>query len=239
MPLSVEGGDVVLHDGGVAAATLGREHVEVVVPAVGLAVLLVEAVLSEGVAALGAEEVLRVPRLVQRRHTFVKDGAVAVGTAGGEEVVVVGFAVRLAVALEEVAGAQLLVAVGAGEVLGVPGLAQGRDHLADDGLVAGATAALLRGGDALLRHVGSQGAEHTIQLVDRGRGGRGLLGRRGRGCRREERRGGCWGGRRGALGRLLRLGVRRVYLRLEAAGVDLEVAQGRHQVVQLLGGRGG
>lgn len=74
MPLGVEGGDVVLHDGGVASATLGGEHVEVVVPAVGLAVLLVEAIVAEGVPALSTEEVLRVPRLVQRRHAFLSQG---------------------------------------------------------------------------------------------------------------------------------------------------------------------
>lgn len=123
VPLCVEGGDVVVHDGRVAAATLGREHVEVVVAAVRLPVLLVEAVVAERVPALGAEEVLRVPGRVQRRHAFVEDGAVAVGAARGEQVVVVDLAVRAAVALEEVLGAQLLVAVGAREVLGVPGLA--------------------------------------------------------------------------------------------------------------------
>lgn len=71
MPLGVEGGDVVLHDGSVAATALGSEHVVVVVFAVGLAILLVEALVAEGVAALAAEEVLRVPRLVQRRHAFL------------------------------------------------------------------------------------------------------------------------------------------------------------------------
>lgn len=56
---------------------------------------------------------------------------------------VVGLAVREAVALEEVAGAELLAAVVAREMLRVPGAAQGGDHLADDRLVAGAAAPLL------------------------------------------------------------------------------------------------
>lgn len=73
MPLGVERRDVVLHDGAAAAAALGREHVKVVVLAVRLAVLLVEAVLAELLAALRAEEVLRVPRLLQRRHAFLWD----------------------------------------------------------------------------------------------------------------------------------------------------------------------
>ena len=42
MPEGVEGRDVVLQDGPGAAAALGRKHVEVILPAVGLAVLLVE-----------------------------------------------------------------------------------------------------------------------------------------------------------------------------------------------------
>ena len=37
-----------------------------------LAVLLVEAVLAELAAALGAEEAVRVPRLSQRRHAFLQ-----------------------------------------------------------------------------------------------------------------------------------------------------------------------
>ena len=72
MPLAVQGGDVVLHDGPVAPVALRREHVEVVVAAVRLAVALVEPVLAELLAALGAEEVLRVPRFLERCDTFLK-----------------------------------------------------------------------------------------------------------------------------------------------------------------------
>lgn len=64
MPLCVERGDIVLHDGLVAAAALGREHVEVVGAAVRLPVALVEAVLAELLPALRAEEVLCVPGLL-------------------------------------------------------------------------------------------------------------------------------------------------------------------------------
>ncbi len=77
---------------------------------------------------------------------------------------VIGFAVRMPVAFEEVAGAQLLVAMGADKMLRVPGFAKGRDHLADDGLVAGAAASLLGRIDALSVHVSLKGAEHRIQL---------------------------------------------------------------------------
>lgn len=69
---------------------------------------------------------------------------------------VVRLAVRVAVPLEEVAGAEFLLAVGADEVLRVPGLAQRRDHLTHNRLVASAATALLR-------------CVHTLQtLVEQG-----------------------------------------------------------------------
>lgn len=121
MPLSVQGGHVVLHDGTVAAAALGRKQVEVVVAAVRLAVLLVKAVLAELFAALGAEEVLRVPGLLECRHAFIKDGAIAVRTSGGEQVVIVGFTVGAGISFEEVSGSQFLITVGANEMFRMPG----------------------------------------------------------------------------------------------------------------------
>lgn len=72
MPLAVERGNVILHDGPVAPVALGREHVEVVVAAVRLAVALVEPVLAKLLAALGTEEVLRVPGLLERRDAFLE-----------------------------------------------------------------------------------------------------------------------------------------------------------------------
>lgn len=71
MPLAVERRDVALRDGHRAALALEREQGEVVVLAVRLAVLLLEAVLAELAAAFRAEEVVRVPRLVERRHAFL------------------------------------------------------------------------------------------------------------------------------------------------------------------------
>lgn len=64
MPLAVQRGYIVLHDGSIAATALGREHVEVVLAAVGLAVPLVEALFAELLTALGTEEVLGVPGLL-------------------------------------------------------------------------------------------------------------------------------------------------------------------------------
>lgn len=78
---------------------------------------------------------------------------------------IVVFAIGASVALEKVARAQFLGTVIAGEVLGVPGFPERRDDLADDGLIAGVTAALLRRIDTLPRHIRLQVPKHTIQLI--------------------------------------------------------------------------
>lgn len=72
MPLRVQGGNIVFHDSLIARPTLGSEHIKVVVPTVRLPLALMEAFLAELLAALGAEEVLHVPRLLQRGHTFLQ-----------------------------------------------------------------------------------------------------------------------------------------------------------------------
>lgn len=72
MPLAVERGYIILHNSAIAAAAFGREHVEIILATVRLAVPLVEAFLAELFAALGAEEVLSMPSLLQSRHAFLK-----------------------------------------------------------------------------------------------------------------------------------------------------------------------
>jgi len=73
MPLTVERRYIILHDSAVAAAALGREHIEVVFAAIGLAIPLVETLLAELLATLGAEKVLGVPGLLQSGHTFLEE----------------------------------------------------------------------------------------------------------------------------------------------------------------------
>lgn len=77
---------------------------------------------------------------------------------------VIRLAVRMAVAFEEVTGAELLFAVAAQEVLRVPGFAQRRYHLADYRLVARVAASLLGRVHTLAVHVSLQTAQHRIQL---------------------------------------------------------------------------
>lgn len=72
MPLGVQGGDVVFHNGTIAAVAFGGEHFEIVVAAVRFAVTFMEAIFAKLLAALGTEEMLCMPGLIQSRNTFLK-----------------------------------------------------------------------------------------------------------------------------------------------------------------------
>ena len=63
---------------------------------------------------------------------YVENRSVAVRAARREQVMIVRLAVRLAVALEKVLGAELVAAVEADKVLRVPRPAEGRHHLSID-----------------------------------------------------------------------------------------------------------
>ena len=80
------------------------------------------------------------------------------------ERVVAVFTVRFAVSLEEVLSAELLVALVAGETLGVPGGAQGCDHLPHYRLPAGRADSLLLYLNSLLVHVLLQVSQHHVQV---------------------------------------------------------------------------
>ena len=117
VPLPIQGTDVTVLDGLGAAPALGREYAEEARLAEGLTVAVVEAVLAEWLAAVGAGEALGVPGGVQGGDALVQDGFLAASASRGEETVVVCLAVGSAVAFEKVLGAEFLVAMGAGEVL--------------------------------------------------------------------------------------------------------------------------
>ncbi len=68
VPLGVEGGDVALHDGLLTPLAARGKLLVVALPAEGLVVLLVEALGAKVLATERAEEVLRVPGLVQGAH---------------------------------------------------------------------------------------------------------------------------------------------------------------------------
>jgi len=71
----------------------------------------------------------------------------------------------MTVPFEKVACAQLLGTMVARKVLRMPGLAQGRDHLANNRFVTGITAPFLGGVDSLTAHFGLQTAQHRVQLI--------------------------------------------------------------------------
>lgn len=62
--LTVERWNVVLHDCTIATSALWSEHVEVVVATIGFSITFMEAIISELLTALSAEEVLGVPGLI-------------------------------------------------------------------------------------------------------------------------------------------------------------------------------
>lgn len=160
MPLCIQRRDKVLHDGPIATTASRSKHVKVVIATVGPAVLLVKAVLSKRLAALGTEEVFRVPGLVQGCYAPVFDGPVAVGTFGGKQTVVILLAVSLAISLKERLGAKLLVALGAHKVLRMPRLAQRCYDLSCDGLLACSTRSLRHGLHPVPRHIRVEMAQH-------------------------------------------------------------------------------
>lgn len=66
------------------------------------------------------------------QRSYVQNGAVAVSATWREKIVVVGLAVRLALPLEEIPRAQLLITVGAREVFRMPCFSQSGDHLKEE-----------------------------------------------------------------------------------------------------------
>lgn len=162
VPEGVEGRNVVLQDGPGTAATFGGEHVKVILPAIGLAIFLMEPFGTKEGSTLGTEEVLRVPRSVKGCHHFIQDGAIAVVAAWREEVVIVLFTVGLSIPLKEVPGSNLLLAVGADEMLWVPRLPHGGHNLPSNGLLAGPADTLGNCGNTQFVQVRLQAPQHAI-----------------------------------------------------------------------------
>ena len=101
--------------------------------------VLEEVAIGEGHLALLAHEAAGVPLHVQRGDEVVGDGQVAAAALGGELVEVTCLAVGCVVLLVEPVVPKLLATGGAAEALGVEGLAESRDTLVQDWLLAVAT----------------------------------------------------------------------------------------------------
>lgn len=97
-----------------------------------------------------ALEALLVPLAFQGGNGLLRDGLLATATLGSVQALVVGRAVRFAVALEEgLTGELLLAGSTADEVLQVPGFAHGFYHFLGDHLPAGSADGLELGLEAL------------------------------------------------------------------------------------------
>jgi len=153
MPLHIEGGDVVLSDGVAATPTLGCELLEVAVLAVGTVILLMEAIIPKLFSTVCTKKVLWVPSLVQSRNTLVQDRTLAVTTPGGEQMMVILLTVRFSIPFEEVPSAQLLVTMGAIEMLRVPGSTKSCDNLSNYRFVTGCANSFLGCFNALFVHI--------------------------------------------------------------------------------------
>lgn len=165
MPLCVERGDVILHNGFAATPAFGCKHIEIIGPAIRFAIPFMKTFFPKLLPTLGAEEVLCVPCLLKGCHTFLKNKinllifvipllsttnnfgefqilatnienwSVAVRASRWEQIVVIRFAIGPAVTLEEVPRAQFLVAMSAGEMLRMPRAAQSSDDLNQNSLL--------------------------------------------------------------------------------------------------------
>lgn len=162
VPEGVESRDVVLQNGPCTASTLGRKHVKVVLPAIRLPILLMEALWPKERSTLSTEEVFRVPCPVQGSHNFIQYRSIAVVAAWGEEVMVVLLTVGLTITLKEVSGAYLLLTVSAHKVLGVPSTPHSSNHLSNDWLTAGPTHPLGHCLHAQFMEVRLQAAQHVV-----------------------------------------------------------------------------
>jgi hypothetical protein len=188
MPLAVQSGNVVFHDGPIAARTLWCKHIIVIGATIRFAVTFMEPFLAKLVPALSAEKVLCVPRLLQSCHTFlekkykkrlshrlqeqpppyatyIQNRTITVGTTWTEQIMIIWFTIRKTVPFKKVTCTQLLVAMVTRKVLWMPGLAQSGDHLSNNWFVASVTTPLLGGIHPLTAHFGLQTAQHRIQLI--------------------------------------------------------------------------
>jgi len=112
-----------------------------------------EGLCGDGVLALVAAEAIAMPFHIHGHHRRIRDGLLAFGAPGGEEVLVVLLAVGLAVLLvERLIGQRLLAGSAATEAFLVPTLAHGADGPLEDGLLAAGTGGGVPLHEALVAH---------------------------------------------------------------------------------------
>lgn len=147
VPERAERRDVVIQNGALAALAARGEQLQEVPATIGAALTLVETLISEGLPAADAAEMLWMPMGAQGRNHLMSDGLVAEATSGREALEVALGAEGGSIFLEETAASQGGGTATANEVLGVPGTAQGRHHLPSNRFTAGATKTFGLGGN--------------------------------------------------------------------------------------------
>lgn len=164
MPLSIESGDVILHDWHSTATTLWCKHLKVILPAVCFSVLFMEVLISKHATTLGTEEMFRVPHALQGCDAFVNNWSIAVCTARSKQIVVVLLAVGQVVTLVKVVCAERLLALSTDKMFYMPRPSKCSNHLSDYRLVAGSADSFFLRVYALSVHVRLKVTQHAIQV---------------------------------------------------------------------------
>lgn len=162
VPERAERRDVVIQNGALAALAARGEQLQEVPAAVGAALPLVETLISEGLPATDAAEMLRVPVGAQGSNHLMSDGLVAEAASWGEAFEVALGTEGSSILLKEAAPSQGRGTAAANEVLRVPSTAKRCHHLPSNGFIAGATEALSLGGHAAAAEVRLKQPQHGV-----------------------------------------------------------------------------
>lgn len=165
VPERAERRDVVIQNGALAALAARGKQLQEVPAAVGAALSLVETLISEGLPATDATEMLRVPVGAQGSNHLMSDGLVAEATPWGEALEVALGTEGGSILLEEAAASQGRGTATANKVLRVPSTAKRSHHLPSNGFIAGATEALGLGGNTTAAEVGLKQPQHGVQAA--------------------------------------------------------------------------
>lgn len=165
MPSAIGCSQVVLSHGFPTARTFGGKELVEVTAAVWFSIFLQETLWSKQVSAVCAEEMLRVPSLVQSCHDVLQYRPLAVGAAWRKHLMVVFLTVRPSLSLKEACCAQLSLTHHAHKVLRVPHFTQCCDHLSHNAFVACSTMAFGFGLHTNLLQIRAQPSQKVIYRI--------------------------------------------------------------------------
>lgn len=73
MPLTIQGGDIIFHNGTIASTAFGRKHIKVVIATIGFAITFMKSLFAKLLAALGTEEMFCMPSFLQCSYAFLQN----------------------------------------------------------------------------------------------------------------------------------------------------------------------